>query len=86
MAIIKIQPRDILAQRATATLLELARFDVCDLTGEFEAERFAHSLELRAIQKEAERLGENWQDVYYQAVSEVEIYESDREGEQHESE
>jgi hypothetical protein len=79
--IIKFLPRDILVGRATAPLRELARFDCCDLAGEFEEERFSHYAELRAIQAEAEQLGENWLDIYWQVVHEVEIYESDWEPE-----
>ena len=86
MAIIKIQPREILVGRATATLIELARFDTCDLAGEFEGERFSRYAELRSIQAEVERLGEDWRDVYFQVVSEMEIYESDRQPEWYDGE
>lgn len=86
MAVIKIQPIDILVGQATAELLELARFDVCDLAGEFEAERLAHHAKLQAIRAEVERLGEDWPDFYERVVCEMEIYESDREPEWYESE
>jgi hypothetical protein len=66
--------------------MELARFDVCDLVGEFEAERFFHWSELRAIQQEAERLGEDWWEIYFQAVCEEEIYGSDSDPEWRENE
>jgi hypothetical protein len=57
----------------------LAHFDAGDLAGEFEAERFSQYAELHAIQREAERLGEDWNEIYFWVVMEMEIYESDRE-------
>lgn len=81
MAIIKFDPIDSLGQRGTVLLLEMARFDACDLTGEFEQERFSCYAKLRSLQAEAEQLGLSWTDIYSQAVAEVEIYESDRESE-----
>jgi hypothetical protein len=83
MAILKIRPRDLLVSRATATLQEIARLDTCDPAGEFARDRFCHLAELRAIEKEAERIGEDCKEIYYVAVSEMEIYESDREPEWH---
>jgi hypothetical protein len=77
MAVIKHLPRDLLISRATATLLEIARFDTSDLRSAFIREKFHHLAELQRIQKDAKLLGESWQEIYQQAVLETEIYESD---------
>lgn len=79
MPIIEFTPRDLLVGRATVALRELARFDTCDLTGEFERERLQYHTELDAVQADAKKLGEDWSEIYSQAVYEVEIYESDPE-------
>lgn len=46
MPVIKILPIDILEGRATEALRQIARYDICDHSGEFESERFSHFAEL----------------------------------------
>jgi hypothetical protein len=80
MPIIKFDGLDLLVPQATDLLLNIARFDACDLLGEFEEERRSWHAKLRMLQAEAERQGLSWSTIYSQAAFEIEIYESDREG------
>jgi len=76
MPLIKILPTDILKTRATETLLRIARYDVCDHSGEFEPERFSHLAELATIQKEVAMLGLDWTEFYTMVIGDVECYDS----------
>ncbi len=73
MPLIKILPQDILEGRATETLRQIARYDTCDSSGEFERERFSHIAELVAIRKEVEALGLDWPEFYTLVVDQMEI-------------
>ena len=86
MPLIKIGPRDILETRATETFRQIARYDACDLHGEFEPERFYHLAELSAIRKGVEALGLDWEEFYALVADQVEIYESGREEQCHDGE
>jgi hypothetical protein len=81
MPIIEILPRDILEGRATETLRHIARFDACDPSGNFEAERFSHVAELANIQKEIRSLKLDWEEFYASVVYDVEIYDSGKDDE-----
>ena len=77
MPIIKHTPLDLLISRATATLNQIARFDVGDLSGEFDDEKVQHVCELWKIRKDLEALGKDWSEFYGMSASEVEIYDTE---------
>jgi len=76
MPLIQFSNQDLLVSRATPLFLELAHFDTCDLSGEFQKERFSIYAKLHFLENEAARLGENWQEIYDRVFWEVETYDS----------